>query len=119
LIQRSLDNKIARFQDNEKENSNKIARFQDNEKENSNNSGNVIRDLDSLKMVTKCRILHILNRGSVKSLMTLKTIGKKRAETIFNDREVNGEFLELNDLLRAGFKPTQISNLFQSNMELF
>lgn len=103
LIQQKLDNKIASFQGSGKENI----------------SGCVnVGDLDSLKAITKSRILHILNRGSVKSLMTLKTIGKKRAETIFNDREVNGDFCELDDLLRAGFKQSQITTLFQSNMDL-
>ena len=42
-----------------------------------------------------------LNTATVEQLMTLKGIGKKRAEMIVQDREKNGPFSSLEDLTRV------------------
>ncbi|KAJ3305073.1 Kinesin-like protein kif22 [Kappamyces sp. JEL0829] len=73
---------------------------------------------DALKESTNAKILHIINRGNVKTLMSLNTIGKKRAELILGYRDSNGEFACLDDLAHAGLKPSQISALFKANLDL-
>jgi DNA uptake protein ComE-like DNA-binding protein len=45
--------------------------------------------------------------------MSLKMIGKKRAESILESRERDGFFKDLNELTRAGLKPSQISSIFK------
>ncbi len=74
--------------------------------------------LDDVKTATKNQILNILNSGNMKSLMSLKTIGKKRAEAIFKCREETGPYGSLEELSRAGLKDSQISALFKANLEL-
>ncbi|KAJ3313116.1 Kinesin-like protein kif22 [Boothiomyces sp. JEL0838] len=75
-------------------------------------------DLDALKNSTTNSMLHILNHGNMKSIMTLKMIGKKRAEAILEAREKDGIFAELNDLERAGLKQSQISSIFKKMADL-
>ena len=76
-------------------------------------------DLEEVKSATKEKILHIINRGNVKAIMTLKTIGKKRAEAILDARETNGEFTTLESLSLAGLKQSQIDTMFKANLEGF
>ena len=75
-------------------------------------------DLEELKIATRQKILHIINRGNIKGIMTLKTIGKKRAEQILNAREEHGDYLSIEDLQIAGLKESQISTLFKANLDL-
>ncbi|KAJ3326326.1 Kinesin-like protein kif22 [Boothiomyces sp. JEL0866] len=75
-------------------------------------------DLDALKNSTTNSMLHVLNHGNMKAIMTLKMIGKKRAEAILDAREKDGEFVELKDLERAGLKQSQISSIFKVNQNL-
>ncbi|KAJ3274948.1 Kinesin-like protein kif22 [Terramyces sp. JEL0728] len=75
-------------------------------------------DLDALKVSTTKSMLHILNHGNMKAIMTLKMIGKKRAEAILECREREGAFNELNDLERAGLKHSQVSSIFKANIEI-
>lgn len=63
------------------------------------------------------RILDILNNGDKKSIMTLKLIGKKRSDDIITARENFGHFNHLDDLVRAGLKPTQIDAIFKINCD--
>ena len=76
-------------------------------------------DLEELKTVTKEKILHVINRGNVKAIMSLKTIGKKRAEAILEAREQHGMYDRLENLSLAGLKETQIQALFKANLEGF
>jgi DNA uptake protein ComE-like DNA-binding protein len=73
---------------------------------------------DKMKEETTIRLLHILNRGNLKALKSLNTIGKKRSELIFQYREENGEFQNLNDLIKAGLKQSQIISLLKSNLDI-
>lgn len=76
-------------------------------------------DLEEVKSATKEKILHIINRGNVKAIMTLKTIGKKRAEGILDARETHGDFATLESLSLAGLKQSQIVTMFKANLEGF
>jgi len=57
------------------------------------------------------KVLNILNNGTVKEIMTLPTIGKKRAEQLHTYRTQNGEFSSLSDLVRVGFSSAVLKNL--------
>jgi DNA uptake protein ComE-like DNA-binding protein len=74
--------------------------------------------LEALKESTMNDILFLLNNGSLKSLMTLKMIGKKRAEAILESRKSDGEYKELVDLTRIGLKQSQISSIFKANLDI-
>lgn len=49
--------------------------------------------------------------------MSLKTIGKKRAEAILDAREANGEYTSLEGLTLAGLKQSQIDTMFKANLD--
>lgn len=74
--------------------------------------------LDGIKESTLDNIMFLLNHGSLKSLMTLKQIGKKRAEAILEARSNFGDYASLADMTRAGLKISQIDSIFKANIEM-
>ncbi|KAH9250838.1 hypothetical protein BASA81_011348 [Batrachochytrium salamandrivorans] len=74
--------------------------------------------IEQLKHDTEKAILYAVNHGSLKEIMRLKQIGKKRAEAILIARDLHGLFTCTEDLSRAGMSDTLIANVFQSNLQL-
>lgn len=57
-----------------------------------------------------------LNQADVKQLMSLKGIGKRRAQAIVDYRKVHGEFHNLSDLTKVpGISPTVYKKLQDAN----
>ncbi len=74
--------------------------------------------IQQLRCATIKNILYIINYGSVKDIKSLKMVGKKRAEAIFEYRSTNGVYNSLNDLQNAGLKPGNISSIFKANLDI-
>ena len=72
-----------------------------------------ISEIERLKEKTEMYMLHIFNSGDVKSLISLKLIGKKRAADIIQARQEHGPFHTLVDLLVAGLSTNQIDCIFK------
>ncbi|OAJ36830.1 hypothetical protein BDEG_20957 [Batrachochytrium dendrobatidis JEL423] len=77
-----------------------------------------IHSIEQVKQDTEKVMLRIINSGSLKDIMKLKQVGKKRAEAIMNARDTYGDFMSIKDLSRAGMSETLISTVFQSNLQL-
>jgi kinesin family protein 22 len=104
LVEQKLDRKLDKKRGEGKENQLEVAES---------------TDIEKLKAVTKQHMLKLLNEGNLKAMyivfirMSLKMIGKKRAEAILESREKEGRFVELSELERAGLKPNQITSIFK------
>jgi hypothetical protein len=72
---------------------------------------------DRVHLVEESRalLLSALNTASVKQLMTLKLIGKKRAESIVQYRDAERNFNALEDLRDCGMGANQIKNFLTEN----
>ncbi|KAI8901502.1 P-loop containing nucleoside triphosphate hydrolase protein [Globomyces pollinis-pini] len=77
-----------------------------------------INHVDQLKESTTKSLLELINNGTLKDLMKMKMIGKKRAEAILESRTLNGQFETLSDLSRAKLSESQISSIFRANMDI-
>ena len=71
---------------------------------------------EDLKIEAQERILKILNSGNLKDMKSLKMIGDKRALKLLQDQSLNGPFLQMTDLERAGLSKTQISGILKANL---
>ncbi|XP_065055054.1 kinesin-like protein KIF22-B [Rhopilema esculentum] len=56
----------------------------------------------------EAKLIKTLSTGSIKAIMALPTIGKKRAEQIIKYRDENGHFGSISELLKVGFTKTML-----------
>ncbi|XP_041379423.1 kinesin-like protein KIF22 [Gigantopelta aegis] len=90
--------------------------------ENDESPKNRIKELcrsfnPELQKKHNAQFLNIINTASIKELQNLHTVGNKRARLIFEWRELNGCFTELEDLKKVpGFSEKKYQTLLQSNL---
>ncbi|XP_066522284.1 kinesin-like protein KIF22 isoform X2 [Hoplias malabaricus] len=71
----------------------------------------------SLLEQSKNQILHTLNFGSLKELKSLQLIGDKKAKLILGWREINGNFTQVEDLMKIeGITGKRFSSFIKANI---
>jgi DNA uptake protein ComE-like DNA-binding protein len=70
----------------------------------------------SLKLNIEADILFTLNNGSVKDLMKMNSIGKKRAESIIRFRDSERHLTQLSDLRLCGFTEKLVDRFLKDNL---
>ncbi|XP_043942274.1 kinesin-like protein KIF22 [Protopterus annectens] len=72
---------------------------------------------DDLLKQHRSNILSLLNTGSLKELKTLQKIGDKKAQLILGWREVNGPFMQIEDLQKVdGISAKQMASFLKANI---
>ncbi len=75
--------------------------------------------LKSIQSKTEQEILTTLNNCTIDQIMKkVIGLGKKRATKIVDERDLNGQFLSVKELSRAGLTHGQISQVIRLNLTL-
>ena len=74
-------------------------------------------NVDSLVLQTMANIISTFNKGTLKEIMRVKMVGKKRAEAIVCARDQES-FKDLDDLSRAHLKKSTITSILKANLPI-